>query len=175
MIYTGIGSRDIPKNIGETMFKIGAHFAQRGFILRSGGATGSDHAFERGSLSVVGSQEIYLPWKSFGKKWDREPQTNDVYDISDEAMLLAKELVEQYKDFNVECEGWVWKMIARNMYQVLGHNLDTPSNFVVCYTPEGKEVGGTRWAIRLAKKHHIPIFNLGSQFWFDHIKSKLED
>jgi len=38
----------------------------------------------------------------------------------------------------------------------------TPSNFVICYTPHGKDIGGTSQAIRIAKHHHIPVYNLGN-------------
>ena len=35
-----------------------------------------------------------------------------------------------------------------------------PSNFVVCYTPDGKASGGTGQAIRIAEYYNIPIYNL---------------
>ena len=34
--------------------------------------------------------------------------------------------------------------------QVLGLDLKTPSKFLICWTPEGKEKGGTATAIKLA-------------------------
>ena len=52
--------------------------------------------------------------------------------------------------------------MGRNMYQVLGADLKTPTGFIICWTPGGKTVGGTGQAIRVAKDHNIPIFNLGS-------------
>ncbi|MCA1800211.1 MAG: hypothetical protein LC650_02865, partial [Actinobacteria bacterium] len=52
--------------------------------------------------------------------------------------------------------------LARNGYQVLGKNLKSPSDFIVCWTPEGKITGGTGQALRLADHYRIPVFNFGS-------------
>jgi hypothetical protein len=43
----------------------------------------------------------------------------------------------------------------------LGGDLKTPSSFLVCWTPNGEDVGGTRTAIVLARKNNIEILNLG--------------
>lgn len=50
---------------------------------------------------------------------------------------------------------------ARNVCQVLGVDLGTPSKFVMCWTQDGKTKGGTATAIRVAEHHNIPVFNLG--------------
>jgi len=50
---------------------------------------------------------------------------------------------------------------ARNAMQVLGPNLSDPSSVVYAWTPEGREVGGTRIALDYAKERGIPIRNLG--------------
>jgi hypothetical protein len=57
---------------------------------------------------------------------------------------------------------------ARNVHQVLGEDLRTPSEFVVCWTPDGceteaersKETGGTATAIVIAYRHNIPVYNM---------------
>ncbi len=57
---------------------------------------------------------------------------------------------------------------VRNTFQVLGPNLDDPSDFVVCWTPDGAEkaedtsevTGGTGTAIRIASTYEIPVYNL---------------
>lgn len=43
---------------------------------------------------------------------------------------------------------------------MLGDNLTSPSKFLVCWTTNGQDVGGTRTAIVVAKMHSIPVFNL---------------
>ena len=65
--YTGIGSRNIPDTYFNLIVVIAEYMAKQGYILRSGGADGSDTAFEIGCDKVNGKKEIYLPWKSFNK------------------------------------------------------------------------------------------------------------
>jgi hypothetical protein len=69
------------------------------------------------------------------------------------------------------CSAKVKLLHARNCYQVLGMDLNNPSEFFICWTPNGSETeaeldsykmaeGGTATAIRLACRNDIPIFNL---------------
>lgn len=76
--YTGIGSRKTPDSICLLMTKIASLMSKKGFILRSGGATGADSAFELGSLK----SDIFLPWKEFnGSKSKYYCPTSHAYDI----------------------------------------------------------------------------------------------
>ena len=52
-------------------------------------------------------------------------------------------------------------MHSRNCHQILGYDLKSPVDAVICWTPNGKMVGGTRTALLLAQDAGIPIFNLG--------------
>jgi hypothetical protein len=52
-------------------------------------------------------------------------------------------------------------MMARNCYQMLGLDLKTPVEFVICWTPQGKGAGGTGQALRIARDLKIPIYDLG--------------
>jgi hypothetical protein len=53
-------------------------------------------------------------------------------------------------------------MMGRNSYQMLGSDLKIKTDFVICWTPGGKMVGGTGQALRMAAYYGIPVFNLGS-------------
>lgn len=154
--YAGIGARKTPEEILVTFKEIGKLLVEKSYILRSGAADGADSAFEEGCVEANGLREIYLPWPSFnGRK--------SVYtDPSDEAMALA--------EYHWKIYGWrSWsdipdshkKLLARDVHQVLGQDLKTPSEFVVCYTNEGKLVGGTAMAIHIAKERDIRVFNAG--------------
>jgi hypothetical protein len=44
---------------------------------------------------------------------------------------------------------------------VLGHDLRSPSRFVVCWTADGRATGGTGQAIRIAEAYAVPVFNFG--------------
>jgi hypothetical protein len=55
---------------------------------------------------------------------------------------------------------WAKKFHSRNVHQVLGRDLKTPSDFVICWTADGGFSGGTGQALRIADDHGIPIFNM---------------
>lgn len=151
--YAGIGSRETPESILNLMKQMGAHLAKIGVVLRSGGAEGADQAFEEGCDSVNGLKEIYLPWKNF--------QNSHSKLIVGPPGTKAYEIAEEYHPYWANLSDGVKKLQARNSHQVLGEDLATLSNFVICYTAKGKGKGGTGQAIRIAKAHNIPIFDCG--------------
>lgn len=55
---------------------------------------------------------------------------------------------------------------TRNVFQVLGKDLKTPSEFLVCYAKvdkQGVPKGGTRTAWMIAKEFNVPCFNFAIQ------------
>lgn len=152
-IYTGIGSRETSLAIIEKMSYIAQHFANLGWILRSGGADGADLAFENGCNQVNGKKEIYLPWKGFNNS------TSLLYTPSQNAFILASTIHPAWNKLSYGAK----KLHARNCHQVLGKTLDMPSDLVICWTKDGKEIGGTRTVLILAKQYNIPIVNLALQ------------
>ena len=147
--YTGIGSRKTPQDIQRKMTQIAEKLSSFYYILRSGHAEGADFAFEVGA----NLKEIYLPWGGFrGKKADG---------ISYIVPPLNKILVDRYHPRPKSLTKRSFYLISRNSYQILGKDLITPSQFLLCWTPEGKEVGGTAQAMRIAKDYGIPVFNFG--------------
>ncbi|CAN7781972.1 hypothetical protein LJR175_008182 [Variovorax sp. LjRoot175] len=60
------------------------------------------------------------------------------------------------------------RALHANVHQLLGHSLDEPSDFVLCWTADGAQsaadvnskTGGTGTAIRLASQRGVPVFNL---------------
>ena len=52
------------------------------------------------------------------------------------------------------------RLMARNCHQILGEDLKTPVNFVICWTKDGGKTGGTGQAMRIADDLNIPIYNL---------------
>ena len=59
------------------------------------------------------------------------------------------------------CNEWARGMHSRNCHQILGYDLQSPVDAVICWTPNGKIVGGTATALKLSMKYDIPVFNLG--------------
>jgi hypothetical protein len=132
------------------MTTIAGSLAQRGFILRSGGAEGADSAFEAGVPNHE-QKEIYLPWRGFNRS------ISSRYTPSVAALAMA----ETFHPAWGRCSPAARKLHARNCHQVLGANLDSPSLFLLCWTASGEPQGGTGQAMRIAIAHNIPIFNLG--------------
>ncbi len=158
--YAGIGSRECPENIQKDMYCIAGHLSQINYTLRSGGADGADSAFEKGCDFVKGKKEIYLPWKDFNGS------NSPLYNISKEAFELAKTIHPAWFKLKFGAR----KLHARNCYQVLGQDLKTPCDFVICWTKDGAEIGGTRTAIILAKMHNISVYNLANEEDYNKLK-----
>ena len=72
---------------------------------------------------------------------------------------------------------------TRNVYQVLGLDLKTPSCVLFCYAQPTKNrqgvvtgvKGGTNTTVQLAMKHDIPIYNFYLQEDIDKVKSLMEN
>lgn len=150
--YAGIGSRETPKEIQELMTKLASTLESKEYILRSGGAPGADSAFEKGIIEEF-NKEIYLPWKGFNGS------NSPYYDFQniEEATKIAKKFHPRFDYLSRGAK----KLISRNTYQVLGLDLNTPSEFIICWTEGGKLKGGTAQALRIAISLEIPIYNLG--------------
>jgi hypothetical protein len=147
--YTGIGSRETPIHILAEMTNLARNLELCGWTLRSGGAKGADSAFEAG-VSDPHNAKIYLPWQRFAHN------PSGLFHISPEAYAMAESFHPAWNRCGIAAR----KFHARNCYQVLGADLNTPSRMVICWTPGGKVAGGTGQAMRIAKHYNIPIFNL---------------
>jgi hypothetical protein len=153
--YTGIGSRSCPALVGSVMTDIAKFLYTEQYILRSGGAPGADTYFENG-VTDDNYKEIYLARKGdFGNK-------SKLFGVSEEALNMAKKIHPAWNSRGMTANnGKGRELHARNCYQVLGLNLDNPSNFLLCWTEDGNDIGGSRTAIILAKMKKIPILNFG--------------
>lgn len=152
--YAGIGSRETPRNVMSFMTGAAWYLSSQDYILRSGGADGADTAFETGSYNHL--QEIYLPYKKFNKN------KSELYLEAFEPELVdaAYEMAKKYRPGLEDAGKSTHKFMTRNMMQILGLTLDKPVEFVVCWTINGKDIGGTGAAIRCAKDHGINVYNL---------------
>ncbi len=136
LLYAGIGSRETPRSILDLMTAIARKLEALGYTLRSGGAMGADTAFEEG---VERLKEIYYD-----------------YDATSEAIEYASHFHPAWHN----CRSAGRKLHGRNSMILLGRKLDVPVKFVICWTKDGKDTGGTALGIRIAEHLRIPIFNL---------------
>lgn len=155
--YAGIGSRIHRNPPCERITKVAIRLRELGFTLHSGAATGADAAFEAGAGE---SKRIFLPWRGFNNS------TSQDFDLPDLAMA-ARIAADHHPAWSGLSMGEK-KLHSRNVFQVLGHDLNTPVRFVLCWTPDGVEhgskttrlTGGTGSAIRVASSFGIPVFNM---------------
>jgi len=142
--YAGIGSRQTPPDVLDLMERLARKLRDTGFVLRSGAADGADKAFERGAAGVA---EIYLPWPNFNGSGSSH------WTIC----TAALEMAEDHHPAWEKCTAAARKLHARNCYQILGSDLNTPVKFVLCWH---NDTGGTLQAVRVAESHEIQVFNL---------------
>lgn len=156
--YAGIGSRQTPQNVLSLMKRIAYELATQGWCLRSGAAQGADQAFEMGCDAIQGQKEIYIPWRGFEQRHGREIVVDrGVLPNLEEAFNLAQRMHPMWH----RCSQGSKKLHTRNIYQILGRDLESPVRVVICWTKKGKREGGTGQALRLADAMGIEIHDLG--------------
>lgn len=165
MFYTGVGSRSTPSDMLEIIADLGLRLDRRGFKLRSGHAVGADRAFES-KIALTGC-EIYLADNK--ELIPDDPSYVYPCEISDDLWEQAESIAKSiHPNWNAPAmTNWNnlgQRLHTRNIFQVLGLDLDTPSKFLVCWAPwkvKGTSVeGGTNTALQVALLNTIPIFNL---------------
>lgn len=148
---TCIGSRKLPSSERKRLATLARDLAAAGYTVRSGGAAGSDSAFEQG-LPDASAHEIYIPYRGW------RGSSSLLFDIPARAFDIAAKHHPAWS----RCSTAARRLHARNVSQVLGRDLASPSLYVVCWTPYARRVGGTAQALRIADAHKIPIFNLAA-------------
>jgi len=154
--YTGVGSRKTPADILTFMTEMAEILCRNDMVLRSGGADGADNAFEAGATL----KQIYY---------------------ANMATPAAMEIAAQFHPVWNRLSPYVRKLHGRNAFQVLGLDLDSPSEFLICWTPDACEchadrsirTGGTGTAISIAEHYNVPVFNLANPKSLAYIKSEV--
>lgn len=159
--YAGIGARLTPVDILQLMSGVAANLEELGWTLRTGGAQGADSAFF-GGLATTDLVEVYIPWEGFQGFTRANPQICNIADLTPSLLNTAFAVAEEHHPAWHMLTGPAQRLMARNSFQVLGPDLETPSDCVICWTPKGEIKGGTGQALRIAASHDIPVINLGS-------------
>ena len=135
--YAGIGSRQTPPDILKLMEQIALALEAQGYTLRSGGAAGADTAF---------AKSVHHNFKEI---W-----------TADYATQKAINVAAQHHPAWHHCKPYVRKLHGRNAQIVLGYELDSPIEFLICWTYKGNQQGGTALGMRIAESNNIPVYNL---------------
>lgn len=188
--YTGVGSRETPDEMMEVIRQLAYKLARKGFRLRSGAAEGADKAFEAGwwkarmdvikecpHASHAMSAEIYIAWSGFNGH-TATSHAGNVYIPSGAIANEAEAIVSKIHPAWHACSQGARKLHSRNVFQVLGQDLKTPSTMLICWAKTdkaGNVKGGTATAWNLAKQNNIPCFNLNNPVDFARIHKYLEE
>lgn len=177
MFYTGIGRRKTPFEVCSLMSELSEYLANCGYVLRSGGADGADKAFQSGVEGAKGylgknKMEIFLPWSGFNK-FRNDPEKGfisvNLLNNYNEAIEIAKELHPVWLKLSNDVKA----LHTRNVYQILGLDLNTPSKKVFFWAEPTKSEagvkGGTATAVLLAKRLGIKTSNL----WYPEVREDI--
>ena len=160
-IVAGIGTRYPPTDdadLNETM-RIFCYFAVKmGWHLRSGAAIGMDSWFER---LWDNNKEIFIAKERISGKRHGEGGANFIEGPQE---VAAFNIMKKIHPMGPKLKGIAKAMHTRNIFQVLGEDLNTPADLIVYYAKfddDGVEIkGGTRTAVVLGKQRGINEFNL---------------
>jgi hypothetical protein len=144
--YTGVGSRSTPPHILTMMGFIANKLSNEGYVLRSGAAKGADTAFEN---SAGANKQIF---------------------VANHATPASMDIASKFHPAWHRCSTYAKKLHGRNSFQVLGPQLNQPSQFLICWTPDGckshktrkYETGGTGTAISIADAYGTFVYNLAN-------------
>ncbi len=164
--YAGIGARATPPEVLSLMTRAAFALTKRGYVLRSGHAIGADSAFERGAGRDA---QIFLPaagWRGSVSAFHPEALGAEVWG-------RARTIAAAHHPAFAGLSAFVQALHTRNVFQVLGSSLDSPAEFVLCWTADGEASGGTGQALRIAVSHAVPVFNLQRSRERSHVERHL--
>ena len=151
--YAGIGARATLPEILSLMTRAAFALNKRGYVLRSGHAIGADSAFERGAGRDA---QIFLPVAG----WRGSPSALHPDTLCAELWGRARTIAAAHHPAFTGLSAFVQALHTRSVFQVLGCSLESPAEFVLCWTADGEASGGTGQALRIAVSHGVPVFNL---------------
>jgi len=161
-----IGRREVPLHSMRTYLEsLGALQAERGLIVSTGNAPGSDQLFALGASAVAPEHvELYLPWPNFERRCV----------VDGNKVWLASQALDKHVELAAAATpGWehggvrdtVKPLMIRNAMIVLRWN--EPVDLVLAYPSYHKRGwSGTGHAMRVAAQLGVPVWLIDRQiFW----------
>ena len=156
MLYSGVGSRTIPSRCMDDIHKLSVVLESKfDAKLRTGGAIGADLAF----MKYTSNHEIFLPYEGYNgtrSNGDSILTVDECQDI-DEAWRIAASF---HKLGNKIKNKHKYKPLMRNVYNVLGRDLKSPSDVVLYWNCLSNPTSGTQHTVDIAKAFNINTFNI---------------
>lgn len=163
-IFTGIGASDTPASACAWLQDLSRQLAAAGWLARSGGADGADTAVEQGVAQAGGLMDLHLPWRGYNNR------ASAFFGAQPEAMRLAESVYPRWQEVSAS----VQRIFGSCVHQLLGAQLQRPSDLVLVWTADGCETeaersrrtGGSAIVIVLAHRRGVPVFNLAREDGF---------
>lgn len=163
MIFTSYGQQ-LPKDMAAQAAQIGKELSDLGWTYRGG--------YEEPGLMTMDiavnkdSREIFVPWQGFNKGRHKHEGVLVCHCL--ETHLSAIEMAQQayptFKEETTEIQMY-W---VRNIYLLLGENLDKPTDLVIYYQ-DGQTTAktGSQYLLHAALQMEVPCFNIQNQQGMD--------
>ncbi len=157
--YAGIGARATPKHIIDMIRITASLLAKDGYICKTGAALGADQAFAIGAINSGGQVHLKIPWPNYEQNWIQLMSASGLVTTREIKYhdIQAYESVKRLHPKANSLSQAVIKLHARN-YLIIEN-----TQFVICWSPEGKTTGGTGQGIKIANELGITVYNLGNQ------------
>jgi len=144
--FAGIGNRHIDDQIRYAIKTCSRLIHQKGYVLVSGGARGCDEEFE-----------AFFP------------EHRKIILRARDATQKAIKMAEDFHPAWHQCNSYARALLGRNAMIIMGEDLKTPADFVLCYCAN-EERGGTALSLNIARFYKIPVFNLADDTGLDVVK-----
>lgn len=141
---TGLGTTQVTKTMQDVIERFSRYLSEQGYTIRTDFDKGMNQVFRNNSDSV----ELYTFEGDSNKNADAFdcPMTDFVKQHLRDSYISLDALNRVTKNRVVRC-----------YYELLGQNLDSPSEFLICYDPSE---GVVNYAHRIAYKLGIKVYNL---------------
>lgn len=148
--FAGIGNQIIDGHARYAIHTCSKIIYEKGYHLVTGGAKGADTEFEK-----------YFP------------ERNTILRAKD-ATPKSIQMAEEFHPAWNKCNAYVRALMGRNAMIIMGEDLKTPVEFVLCYCVD-EEKGGTSFGIKIARYYKIPVYNLANDNGLDVMKELEND
>lgn len=179
MIVTGVGRRKSPPLAISQGRQLASLLVRHGHHIRTGEAGGMDQAFREGVDHVDPSfKRVYTArdtrWcEARGKEYIACPESP----LWGHAMAIASSHHPNWEA--VKRNHWALMLHSRNPFQVLGEDLNSPSDALIFWAPpiagSTRVIGGTNTSVAIALEWDIPVFNLYYPETFDKLIDTIEE
>lgn len=130
-------------------------------------------------MAQNGAVELYLPWESFEHERLAPILSTETW-IWCEPSAAALEMASHFHPIWDRLKQGARKLHARNCHQVLGGELNSRADLIVCWTPGGgidgssSKSGGTGMALRIATAYGpIGVINLANENHLSYVQKMM--